>query len=354
MKPTERVLATLAQEEPDCIPIFFLGFTPQWVERLIGRRPKDFVRDYVSVYNRFDSDVIVAGPDVFYPYDVYATEDRKDEWGRTLRVVGFYSEFVDFPIKKPEDIDTYVPPDPHKPDRTKEITETRKIVGYDKAIMSVVNGPLEPAWALRGFQNFLKDLYLNPTLANKCLDIVTEFEIQIGKHIIEAGADIIMIGDDYGWQQSLIMSTGLWRRFILPRLKRVVHEFKKQNVPVVLHSDGNINALLDDLVAIGLDGLNPIQIRCGVTPQAIKEKYPHLAMVGTVDIQYTLPFGSQEEIEHEIVHTISVAAQGGGLIMGPQHAVQPDVSVESVEMMVKAIRKYGRYPFRTGSPCAQM
>lgn len=345
MKPRERVLAALAHEEPDYVPIFFLGFTPQWVERLTGRRPND-IKDYLPVYNHFDSDIIVVSPDVFYPYNVYATTDFVDEWGRTLRVVGHYCEFVDFPIKKPEDIDTYVPPDPHKPGRTKEITEIRKVIGYDKAIMSVVNGPFEPAWALRGLQNFLKDMYLNPALANKCLDIVTDFEIEIGKDLIEAGIDIIMIGDDYGWQQSLIMSPKLWRTFILPRLKKVIQEFKKYGIPVILHSDGNINALLDDLATIGLDGLNPIQTRCGVTPETIKEKYPDLAMVGTVDIQYTLPFGSREEVVREITHTISVAAHGGGLIMGPQHAIQPDVPVENVETMVKAIRKYGRYPLK--------
>lgn len=76
MNSRERVLATLAYEEPDYVPIYFLGFTSQWVERLVGRRPTNFVRGYLPVYERFDSDVIVVGPDIFYPYDVYATEDR--------------------------------------------------------------------------------------------------------------------------------------------------------------------------------------------------------------------------------------------------------------------------------------
>jgi uroporphyrinogen-III decarboxylase len=94
---------------------------------------------------------------------------------------------------------------------------------------------------------------------------------------------------------------------------------------------------------MGLDGLNPIQARCGVTPKMIKERYPHLTMVGTVDVQYTLPFGSPEEIENEIREIISVAAHGGGLVIGPQHAVQPDVPIENVETIIRAIRKYGQY-----------
>jgi len=63
-----------------------------------------------------------------------------------------------------------------------------------------------------------------------------------------------------------------------------------------------------------------------------------------VDIQHTLPFGTMSEIESEIRHIIDSSGEGGGLIMGPQHAVQPDVPVENVETMVKAIRRYGRYP----------
>jgi uroporphyrinogen decarboxylase len=66
--------------------------------------------------------------------------------------------------------------------------------------------------------------------------------------------------------------------------------------------------------------------------------------VGTVDIQHTLPFGTRNEIESEIRETIASTGNGGGLIMGPQHAVQPDVPVENVETMIKAIKRYGRYP----------
>ncbi|MEM2178718.1 MAG: uroporphyrinogen decarboxylase family protein, partial [Candidatus Methanomethylicaceae archaeon] len=81
-------------------------------------------------------------------------------------------------------------------------------------------------------------------------------------------------------------------------------------------------------------------------PEIIKEKYPNLAQVGTIDIQYTLPFGNKEDIENEVKNIISVAAHGGGLIMGPQHNIQPDVPIENVKIMVKAIRKFGKYPIK--------
>ncbi len=342
MKSRDRVFEALEHNEPDCVPTFFLGFTPQWVEKVIRRRPRDFLNDFLPMYERFDSDLVVAGPDVFYPYDVYATEDRVDEWGRTLRVCGLYSEFVDFPIKRPEDIEDYEPPNPHG--RTHEVAEAKKRVGDEKAIMSVVNGPFEPAWQLRGLKTFLKDIYLNPALDERCLETVTSFEIEVAKDLIDAGADIIMVGDDYGWQNGLVMSPHHWRRLILARLKRVVDAVKSRNVPVILHSDGNITAILDDLAKIGLDGLNPIQSRCGLIPSELKARYPQLAQVGTVDIQHTLPFGTRNEIESEIRETIANAGKGGGLIMGPQHAVQPDVPVENVETMIKAIKRYGRYP----------
>ena len=344
MKPKDRVLDTLAHKEPDCVPTFFLGFTPQWVEKVIKRRARDFLSDFLPMFEMFDSDVVVAGPDVFYPWDVYATEEKVDEWGRTLRVCGLYSEFVDFPIKRPEDIDSYEPPDPHGPKRTGEVTGAKESIGEQKAIMSVVNGPLEPAWQLRGLSTFLKDIHVNPSLAERCLDIATDFEIEVAKGLVDAGADIIMVCDDYGHQAGLFMSPRNWRKLILPRLERVVSVIKRRGIPVVLHSDGDITSILEDLSKTELDGLNPIQASCGVIPGEIKKKYPRLAQVGTVDIQHTLPFGTRDEIEQEIRNTIQTAGSGGGLIMGPQHAVQPDVPVENVEIMIDAIRKFGRYP----------
>jgi uroporphyrinogen decarboxylase len=73
-------------------------------------------------------------------------------------------------------------------------------------------------------------------------------------------------------------------------------------------------------------------------------KYPNVAQIGTVDIQHTLPLGSKQEIETEIEDTIRAAGPGGGLIMGPQHAIQPDVPLENIHTMIKAIRRFGRYP----------
>ncbi len=346
MLPRDRVLEAFDHREPDFVPIFFLGFTPQWVESVISRRPIDVVKDFLPVFERFDSDVVATGPDVFYPFDVYATKEKVDEWGRTIRVCGLYAEFVEFPIKKPEDIESYEAPSPYEPERTKEVTAVKKAIGDQRAIMAIVNGPLEPAWALRGFQTFLADLYRNPSLVEKCLDITTNFEIEVGKQLIDAGADIILIGDDYGMQQNLMFSPKLWRKLISPRLKQVVTAFKKRDALVVLHSDGNINPIIQDLVHIGLDGLNPIQTSAGVIPREVKEKYPSLTQVGTVDIQYTLPFGTPEEIETEIRGTIRDAGHSGGLVIGPQHAVQPDVPLKNVEIMVKAVRKFGRYPLQ--------
>lgn len=346
MNSRERVLTALSHEEPDRVPIFFLGFTPQWIERLIGRRPKDFIKDYLPIFYHFDSDIVVVSPNVFYPFDVYRTGEWIDEWGRKLRVVGYYCEFVEFPIKMPEDIEYYVPPDPDKPGRFDEVIRVKKMVDEEKAIMSIVNGPFEMAYLLRGLETFLKDLHINPKLAEKCLDIATEFEIQIGIRLIELGIDVIMIGDDYGWQKSLLMHPDLWRRFILPRLKKVVEEFKKRGATVILHSDGNINAILDDLARIEIDGLNPIQMRCGMSPEIIKTKYSKLSMMGLIDEQYLLPFGGEDELINHIKRIISIAGPGGGLVLGPEHNVQPDVPVQKIMIMTNAIKKFGTYPIK--------
>ena len=107
---------------------------------------------------------------------------------------------------------------------------------------------------------------------------------------------------------------------------------------------GNTTSEFDDLVTIGTDGLNLIQARCGTSPHEIRKKYPRFAQVGTVRIRHTLPLGNEDEIEEEIRNTIRTVGGGGGLAMSPQHAVQPDIPVETVETAIKAIGGLSGYP----------
>mgnify|MGYP000167904617 CR=1 FL=1 len=189
MNSKERVNATFEHFNPDRTPIFYLGFTPQWSKRVIGRYPRN-MGDYIEVLNRFNGDICIAGPDLFYPMDPFMKGRKRDEWGRILEVCGYYCEFVEYPIKKYSDLSTYHLPEVNKDGRMEDIEFAKKEVGDHFPILSIMSGPFEASWGLRGLENFLIDLVSAPAFVEEVLELTVSFNIEIGYQMIEAGADI--------------------------------------------------------------------------------------------------------------------------------------------------------------------
>jgi len=157
--------------------------------------------------------------------------------------------------------------------------------------------------------------------------------------------DIICLGDDVGTQQGMLMSLPMWRRWLKPPLARVIAAAKRVRPSVLInyHSDGNMEAVIPELIDIGVDILNPVQPEC-LDPVKLKQRYgQHLAFWGTIGIQHTLPFGTPQEVRAEVRTRIETVGVGGGLLIGPTHIVEPEVPLENIVAMVEAVNEYGVY-----------
>ena len=124
-----------------------------------------------------------------------------------------------------------------------------------------------------------------------------------------------------------------------------ISEIKKTNdkVKIAFHSDGYIVPIIDDLVEVGVDILNPVQPKCMDT-KMIKEKFgKRLCFMGTVDEQETLPFRTIEDLRVELEERIRTIGKGGGLILGPTHNIQNDTEMAKVEFIFDYIKKEGWY-----------
>ena len=160
------------------------------------------------------------------------------------------------------------------------------------------------------------------------------------------GVDIIWTGDDMGGQQGMLISPEMWRKYLKPRMGKLYSELKSINpdLKIAYHSDGNIYPIIDELVEIGLDILNPVQPKC-MDPHYLKKRYgKNLSFWGTIDIQETLPFGTPGQIEDEVKDRIKNMGPGGGFIISPTHHVQIDTSIENFFAFWNAAEKYGKYP----------
>jgi len=150
---------------------------------------------------------------------------------------------------------------------------------------------------------------------------------------------MIWCGDDIGAQTMMLISPETWRKHFKPRMATFISTLKKINpgLKVAYHSDGNIAPVIPELIEIGLDVLNPIQPR-SMDPAEIARKYgDKLCFWGSIDEQYTLPYGSPAEVEAEVISRLKTLGKNGGLILGPTHHVQLDTPLENFWAMVKTI-----------------
>jgi len=126
---------------------------------------------------------------------------------------------------------------------------------------------------------------------------------------------IALTYDDIAYKTSTLFSPRWLRRVWVPRLKRLVDAWHAHGVLCLFHSDGNLWGVMDDLVATGIDGLNPLEVLAGMTVKAVRERYPHLFLTGGIDVSQLLPFGTQEEVRQVCRQTIA-DAQGLGYFIG--------------------------------------
>jgi len=157
---------------------------------------------------------------------------------------------------------------------------------------------------------------------------------------VELGVDMVWLGDDVGTQSSMLMSPDVWRRFFKPRMANLVASLKRINprVKVAYHSDGNIYAIIPDLIEIGIDVLNPIQPAC-MDPVLLKEQYgDKLCFWGSIDVQRTLPFGTPLDVRQEVITRIETLGKGGGFILAPTHHVQLDTPLANFWEMIDTVR----------------
>ena len=367
MKHRERVWLALHHEEPDRCPMQ-ISFTPEFAARLreqLGIRDEELYNPHGGgntyiLERMLDEDMLLTS--VGWANSYYATErysqdgiSYTDEWGvgwrnvpyRTRFGIGHYTEMVHHPLSDDAAIASYRPPDPNRPELYEEAARVVREFKDEYWIVGVtVTTIFETAWALRGYERLLMDLVEDPDRAEYILDIPFRFHLTAAQRLVELGVDMIWVGDDVGAQDRMLISPRMWRRFLKPRMATFIATLKaiRPELQVAYHSDGYIYPIIPDLIEIGLDVLNPVQPRCMDPEQLKKEFGAHLSFWGSLDEQHTLPFGTPEEVEAEVLARLKTLGKGGGLILGPTHHVQLDTPLENFWAMVHTIT---RTPYRS-------
>jgi uroporphyrinogen decarboxylase len=193
-------------------------------------------------------------------------------------------------------------------------------------------------------ERLLLDFTDGNAFATTLLDRITERRIAQAQHYARCGADVIAYGDDVGTQRGMLMSVRMWRTWLKPRLARTITAARevRPDVLVFYHSDGDVSAIIPDLIEIGVDILNPIQPEC-MDPVALKRTYgDRLSFWGTIGTQSTFPFGSPDDVRREVRARIETVGAGGGLFLAPTHVIEPEVPFENIVAFVETVKGEGR------------
>lgn len=268
---------------------------------------------------------------------------RFDWWGVGFdtREEGYFAAIS--PLAEAQDLDLYHWPDPHAPDLLRDAEETIAAKGEEYFIVPNLGFALfERAWSLRGFEQFFIDMATDPAYAGSLLDRITEIQLVLIHRYLDLGVDGGYFGDDYGAQKNLLFSPRMWRALIQPRLVRLFSPFKDRGLPIIMHSDGQIQQILPDLLEIGLTTLNPVQPEV-LDHVWLQEQYGgRLSFYGGISTQTVLPYGTADEVKtavSQVAHTLT--PEGTGLVIAPSHRMMSDIPLQNVAVMLEAFRQLG-------------
>jgi uroporphyrinogen decarboxylase len=382
MNPRERVMLALNHKEPDRVPIDLGGSICSSIHKsayielnyhlgmeMEEMRMADFVQQlpYLdeALLERFGVDFrmiqlpAATAPDVnvFEDGDYYAFIDR---WGSKLHMPkdgGLYFDWVDFPIKTAsfEALDAYSWPQPDPPAYIARLREQAMYLyeNTDYALVgsAIIGGGIfeQPARTM-GLENFLIALVREPKFADRMMEQITEIYIESCNNYLEQVGPYLQVftyWDDLSGQDGWLIAPELYRKMIKPKQRRLVEAIKsKTEAKIYYHSCGAVFDLIPDLIELGFDILNPVQVSArGMDSKQLKQAFGKEIVFwgGGVDTQRVLPFGKPDEVVEEVKRRIDDLAPGGGFVFAAVHNIQALVPPENIVTAFETALEYGRY-----------
>lgn len=370
--PRDRVLAALDHVEPDRVPFDIGSCGPTAIhERAyrsllehLGMREEVRLWDTVgqlaqpseTMLELLGADVRgirVGGPS--NPYPPPGPRLLRDQWGAVWSMpesATCYS-LVEYPLRNAatsRDLERYAWPDGTDPNRVTGLADRARALHEARryAVLAEISGHiLERAQMIRGFDLFLEDLIDRPAFAEELLDRILAVECAITATFLDAVGpwiDIFAFKDDLGTQAGPLISPAMFRRIFKPRMRKLIDVVRSRTrAKIWFHSCGSAYYAIPDLIDLGIDILNPVQVTARhMDPARLKSEFgAHLSFWGAVDTQRVLPFGTPTDVEAEVRLRISQLARGGGYICASVHNIEADVPGANLWALSRAVQLQG-------------
>ncbi|MDA0708727.1 MAG: hypothetical protein O3B73_00790 [bacterium] len=359
MTELERFQATVAHQKHNEW-LYHAGFTPDLERRIrerFGLGPTNSISRYFGMFEPVSVGLRppenLEKPD-FWPYyrEMEIAEGAKLDGFGVLHEPGSMYHFTHriSPLRnaeKLEDIETF--PYPNLDGFTDEsmAAQVEQAHAAGRVATCWIGHMYETAWQIRDYEGFLIDMVTRPEWANYILDRLTERNIKVAEAAARAGVDYLRTGDDVANQNSLMFSPDQWRTFIKARWAKVYDAARaiKPDIEIWYHSDGNIEAIIPELIEIGVTILNPVQPEC-MDVLEIKRSYGQdLVLDGVIGTQTTMPFGSPDDVRAIVRERIKTLGYDGAFIGAPTHVLEPEVPIENFEAFVEVMQQRVKHDF---------
>jgi len=216
-------------------------------------------------------------------------------------------------------------------------------LGEDRMVLGAADVEIGSTWDWA--ETFLIGLVEAPELIERYLDARLRIALMLGEAMLARGVDGLHGGYDWASGTGPIFSPRHFRKFVFPRLKQITDLCHRYGGVYVKHTDGNVNSLLEDMIAAGVDGFQAIEPRAGMDIAAIKRHYgDRLTLIGNVDCSAVLVDGPVEAVREATINVIESAAKGGGFLLSTSNSVHPGVKPEFYLAMLETAREVGIYP----------
>jgi len=304
--------------------------------------------NYTSVYNdqfKEDLDDLFENHLILHKYKKNKVIDTNIEldlfglkWNKGADDGGDIGVPFDPPLAS-GDIDSYIFPEPNEEFALEQV---RKLESDDSGRFRMFGLTMllyERAWSLRGMEDYLADMLLEPDFVHELMRRIVEHHLKLLDLVLPYDFDAVYFGDDWGSQHGLIMGPDLWRKMIKPYMKQLCQKVKDSGKIVVLHCCGNIEEIIREMIDIGVDCWNTVQPEIYDLKKLKQEYGKDLCFYGGISNQGFLPYATPDEVERKSLEVLDIMS-GGGYILSPTHNLTPDIPIENALAVVKAAKKY--------------
>jgi uroporphyrinogen decarboxylase len=349
MTSRERILAALHCQEPDRVPFLESVVDEAVALPILGKPvPKDFVGGELGTG---EEDVFIGtliGSERFQPLELVNTLGLDGfgmycfaRHGGVQKEVDGHYMVSGGSIHTRADLSLLHLPDPDNPalyEPYRQFIEMNR--SSDLGLFCFLNLGSDPVILSMGFEYFATALYDDRPFVSDLFEMFTDWYARVALHLCELDFDFLWFGDDIAFKTQPYVSPRIFRQLFLPNYRKVVENVSK---PWIFHSDGNLMPILDDLLSLGMNGLNPIEPGA-MDIGLMKRRYGKtLCLVGNINVD-TLSRGTLQDIDQLVRETIQIAGPGGGYICASSNSISYYCRPENVLAMRDAVQRYGQYP----------